>query len=83
MSMLDEWGCLTAAGIRESYRHGTDAHAAVEILLKGRSSICPREFISSIGRPQAGGSPTALVGSRSETFRSAALSMEVREDEAS
>ena len=41
MSMLDERGCLTAAGIRESYRHGTDAHAAVEILLKGPEQHLP------------------------------------------
>jgi hypothetical protein len=35
MPFLDEAGRFTEEGIVESYRHGSDAHAAVEILLKG------------------------------------------------
>jgi hypothetical protein len=41
---LDERGCLTETGIRESYRHGTPAHAAVEILLKGPEQRLPEGF---------------------------------------
>jgi hypothetical protein len=38
---LDETGCLTDEGVLESYRHGSEAHAAVEILLKGPEERLP------------------------------------------
>jgi hypothetical protein len=45
LPFLDERGRFTEAGLRESYRHGSDAHAAVEILLKGPEQRLPRAFI--------------------------------------
>jgi hypothetical protein len=41
MSFLDEAGRFTEEGIQESYRHGSEAHAAVEILLKGPEERLP------------------------------------------
>jgi hypothetical protein len=41
MPFLDEAGRFTEEGILESYRHGSDAHAAVEILLKGPEERLP------------------------------------------
>jgi Calcineurin-like phosphoesterase len=38
---LDEHGRFTEAGLRESYRHGSNAHAAAEILLKGPEQRLP------------------------------------------
>jgi len=38
---LDEQGCFTEAGFQESYRRGTNAHAAAEILLKGPEQRLP------------------------------------------
>ena len=40
-SFLDEAGRFTEEGILESYRHGSDAHLAVEILLKGPEERLP------------------------------------------
>ena len=77
-----ERGCLTAAGIRESYCHGTDAHAAVDILLKGPEQRLPTgiHFVDKDGHKREEvrlrwWDPDA------KTFRSAALGMEGREDE--
>jgi hypothetical protein len=41
MPFLDDAGRLTEEGILESYRHGSGAHAAVEILLKGPEERLP------------------------------------------
>ena len=41
MPFLDETGRLTDEGVLESYRHGSEAHAAVEILLKGPEERLP------------------------------------------
>ncbi len=41
MPFLDEAGRFTEEGILESYRHGSNAHAAVEILLKGPEERLP------------------------------------------
>jgi hypothetical protein len=41
MPFLDEARRFTVKGILESYRHGSDAHAAVEILLKGLEERLP------------------------------------------
>jgi hypothetical protein len=41
MPFLDEAGRFTEEGILESYRHGSDAHAGVEILLKGPEERLP------------------------------------------
>jgi hypothetical protein len=43
MPFLDERGCFTEAGLRESYRHGSDAHTAVEVLLKGPEQRLPAD----------------------------------------
>jgi len=81
-SMLDERGCLTAAGIRESYRHGTDAHAAVEILLKGPEQHLPEgiHFFDKDGHKREE-VRLRWWDQDAKTFRSAALSMEGREHE--
>jgi hypothetical protein len=62
MSLLDERGRLTETGIRESYRHGTAAHAAVEILLKGPEQRLPEgiHFIDKDGHTS--GKKFASVG---------------------
>ena len=39
LPFLGEHGCLTEAGLLESYRHGSDAHAAVEILLNSERML--------------------------------------------
>jgi hypothetical protein len=41
MPFLDARNCLTDQGIRESYRRGSAAHAAAEILLKGPEQRLP------------------------------------------
>jgi len=38
---LDKHGRFTEAGLRESYRHGSKAHAAADILLKGPEQRLP------------------------------------------
>lgn len=58
---LDEQGRFTEAGFRESYRRGSKAHAAADILLKGPSNACLREFIFST-RTGTSGKKFASVG---------------------
>ena len=41
MPFLDEAGCLTEDGARESYRYESAAHSAVEILFKGPEGRLP------------------------------------------
>jgi hypothetical protein len=47
MPFLDQAGRLTEESILESYRHGSDAHAAIEILLKGLEERLPASIFST------------------------------------
>jgi Calcineurin-like phosphoesterase len=82
MSLLDERGCLTETGIRESYRHGTVAHAAVEILLKGPEQRLPEEiyFFDKDGHKREE-VRLRWWDQGATTFRKAALGLEGREGE--
>lgn len=82
MSLLDERGCLTEEGIRESYRHGTAAHAAVEILLKGPEQRLPEgtHFTDKDGHKREE-VRLRWWDQDAITFRKAALSMDGREGE--
>jgi hypothetical protein len=82
MSLLDERGCLTETGIRESYRHGTAAHAAVEILLKGPEQRLPEgiHFFDKDGHKREE-VRLRWWDQDATTFRKAALGLEGREDE--
>jgi hypothetical protein len=82
MPFLDEAGRLTEEGIQESYRHGSDAHSAIEILLKGPEERLPAgiHFFDKDGHKRE------EVRLRwwdhgATTFRKAALGMDGREDE--
>jgi hypothetical protein len=82
MPFLDDAGRLTEDGILESYRHGSDAQAAVEILLKGPEERLPE----GIHFGDKDGHKREEVRLRwwdlnATTFRKAALGMEGREDE--
>lgn len=79
---LNETGCLTEEGVLESYRYGSAAHAAVEILLKGPEEHLPAGLHFS----DKDGHRREEVRLRwwdqtATTFRQAALGMEGREDE--
>jgi hypothetical protein len=79
---LDEAGRFTDEGVFESYRHGTAAHAAVEILLKGPEERLP----AGIHFTDKDGQVRNEVRLRwwdhdATTFRKAALGMDGREDE--
>jgi hypothetical protein len=82
MSLLDERGCLTETGIRESYRHGTGAHAAVEILLKGPEQRLPEgiHFFDKDGHKREE-VRLRWWDQKATTFRRAALGLDGREDE--
>jgi len=78
---LDDAGRFTEAGVFESYRHGSAAHAAVEILLKGPEERLP----AGIHFADKDGHRRDEVRLRwwdqnATTFRKAALGMEGRED---
>jgi hypothetical protein len=82
MPFLDEAGRLTEEGILESYRHGSDAHAAIEIILKGPEERLPAgiHFFDKDGHKRE------EVRLRwwdhgATSFRKAALGMDGREDE--
>jgi Calcineurin-like phosphoesterase len=79
---LDETGRLTDEGILESYRHGSEAHAAVEILLKGPEERLPDgvHFSDKDGHKRE---EVRLCwwDQDATTFRKAALEMDGREDE--
>jgi hypothetical protein len=80
MSLLDEQGCLTETGILESYRHGTAAHAAVEILLKGPEQRLPEgiHFFDKDGHKREE-VRLRWWDQDATTFRKAALGLEERE----
>jgi hypothetical protein len=82
MSLPDERGCLTETGIRGSYRRGTAAHTAVEILLKGPEQRLPEgiHFFDKDGHKREEVRPRRW-DKEATTFRKAALSMDGREDE--
>jgi hypothetical protein len=82
MSLLDERGCLTETGIRQSYRHGTVAHAAVEILLKGPEQRLPEgiHFFDKDGHKREE-VRLRWWDQGATTFRKAALGLEGREGE--
>jgi hypothetical protein len=82
LPFLDYTGRLTDEGVHESYRHGSEAHSAIEILLKGPEERLPAgmHFFDKDGHKREevrlrwwGPDPT--------TFRKAALEMEGREHE--
>jgi hypothetical protein len=79
---LDQAGRLTDNGVLESYRRGTAAHSAIEILLKGPEEHLP----SGIHFFDKDGVRREEVRLRwwdqeATTFRKAALNMEGREEE--
>ena len=79
---LDEAARFTDEGVLESYRRGTAAHAAVEILLKGPEERLP----AGIHFNDKDGHRREEVRLRwwdqdATTFRKAALGMDGREDE--
>jgi hypothetical protein len=82
LTFLDEHDCLTEAGLRESYRHGSDAHAAVEILLKGPEQSLPAgiHFLDKDGHERKE-VRLRWWNQDATTFRKAALGLDGREDE--
>jgi Calcineurin-like phosphoesterase len=84
MPFLDEAGRFTEEGILESYRHGSDAHAAVEILLKGPEERLPAgiHFLDKDGHKREE-VRLRWWDQEATTFRKAALGMDGREDEIS
>jgi Calcineurin-like phosphoesterase len=82
MPFLDAAGRFTEEGILESYRHGSDAHAAVEILLKGPEERLPAgiHFFDKDGHKREE-VRLRWWDQDATTFRKAALGMDGREDE--
>jgi Calcineurin-like phosphoesterase len=82
LPFLDERGCFTDEGIRESYRHGSGAHAAAEILLKGPEQRLPEgiHFHDKDGH-RRGEVRLRWWDQDATTFRKAALGLDGREDD--
>jgi hypothetical protein len=82
VSFLDQHGRFTEAGILESYRFGSDAHAAVEILLKGPEQRLPEGiyFFDKDGHKREE-VRLRWWDQGATTFRKAALGLEGREGE--
>jgi hypothetical protein len=82
MPFLDEHGRFTDNGIRESYRHGSNAHAAAEILLKGPEQHLPEgiHFFDKDGHKREE-VRLRWWDQGATTFRMAALGLDGREDE--
>jgi hypothetical protein len=82
LPFLDQRGCLTDDGIRETYRRGTDANAAADILLKGPEQRLPHgvHFHDKDGHKR---DEVRLRwwNPQATTFRKAALEMDGREHE--
>jgi len=80
MPFLDDAGRLTADGILESYRHGSEAHAATEILLKGPEERLPAgiHFFDKDGHKREE-VRLRWWDQAATTFRKAALGMDGRE----
>ena len=81
MPFLDDAGRFTEEGILESYRYGSDAHAAVEILLKGPEESLPDgvHFFDKDGHKREE-VRLRWWDQNATTFREAALGMDGRED---
>jgi len=79
---LDERGCSTQTGLRKSYQRGTNAHAAVEILLKGPEQHLPEgiHFFDKDGHRREE-VRLRWWDQAATTFRKAALGLDGREDE--
>ena len=79
---LNDVGCLTDEGVLESYRHGSVAHSAIEILLKGPEERLPEGiyFIDKDGH-RRGEVRLRWWDQDATTFRKAALGMEGKEHE--
>jgi hypothetical protein len=82
MPFLDEAGRFTEEGILESYRPESDAHAAVEILLKGPEERLPEgiHFFDKDGHKRQE-VRLRWWDQNATTFRRAALGMDGREAE--
>ena len=79
---LDERGCLTHTGLQESCRRGSEAHAAVEILLKGPEQRLPDgiHFFDKDGHKREE-VRLRWWDPEATTFRKSALGMNGRENE--
>ena len=82
MPFLDEAGRFTEEGVLENYRHGSAAHSAVEILLKGPEERLPAgiHFFDKDGHRREE-VRLRWWDQNATTFRKAALGMEGRESE--
>jgi len=82
MPFLDEAARLTAEGVLESYRHGSDARAAVDILLKGPEERLPAgiHFFDKDGQKREE-VRLRWWDQNATTFRKAALGMDGQENE--
>jgi len=79
---LDEQGRFTEAGLQESYRRGSNAHTAADILLKGPEQRLPAgiHFFDKDGHKREE-VRLRWWDQDATTFRKAALGMDGREDE--
>jgi hypothetical protein len=82
MPFLDEHGRFTEVGLRESYRHGSNAHTAADILLKGPEQRLPEgiHFFDKDGHKREE-VRLRWWDQGATTFRKAALGLEGRESE--
>ncbi len=80
MPFIDEDGRFTEAGVLESYRRGSDAHAAIEILLKGPEQRLPEgiHFFDKDGHKREE-VRLRWWDQSATTFRKATLGLEERE----
>jgi hypothetical protein len=79
---LDEHNRFTEAGLREAYRHGSPAHTAADILLKGPEQRLPAgiHFFDKDGHKREE-VRLRWWDQGATTFRKSALGLEGREDE--
>jgi hypothetical protein len=82
MPCLDEQARFTEQGLHESFRHGSEAHAAAEILLKGPEQVLPKgiHFFDKDGH-RRDEVRLRWWDNSATTFRTAALGLDGREDE--
>lgn len=82
MPYLDEHARFTEQGLHESFRHGSAAHAATEILLKGPEQMLPQgiHFLDKDGH-RRDEVRLRWWDNSATTFRTAALGLDGREDE--
>lgn len=79
---LDKRGCFTEEGLRESYRHSSEAYSAAETLLKGPEERLPEgiHFFDKDGHKREE-VRIRWWDQSATTFRKAALGLEGREGE--